>query len=105
MENVEVFLPRRKVCDQSSWVSSSCVSDAAELAGKGGAAACWEGPGRFLHSRDLLLNRSRADVAEELMEIQLRVLQLWVEAKKTGVHWGQLRSKGMSSSGYKESHC
>lgn len=46
MENMEVFIPRRKVCGQSGWVSSGCVSDAAVLAGKGGAAACWDGPGR-----------------------------------------------------------
>lgn len=39
---------------------------------------------RFQHSRDLLLNRSRADVVviEELKEIQLGVFHLWVEAKK-----------------------
>ena len=44
----------------------------------------------FLHSRDLLLNRSRADVVviEELKEIRLGVLQLWVEAKKTPVYTG-----------------
>jgi len=46
MENLDVFLPRRKVCGQSGWVSSGWVSDAAELAGKGGAAACWDGPER-----------------------------------------------------------
>lgn len=64
----------------------------------------WE---RFLRSRDLLLNRSRADVMviEELKEISWGFCSYGLKQKNLGVHWGQLRSKRMSSFGYKESHC
>lgn len=71
------FLSKRKVCGQSGWESSGCVLELAELAGKGGGDACWDGlERRFPLSRDLLLNRSRADVLVVGEMRELGTLQL-----------------------------
>lgn len=85
-ENRKVFLSRRKVCGQSGWESSGCELEVAELAGKGGGDACWDGPGGDSHTPEIL-NRSTADVlvVEEMKELQLGRLQLWVEEKPTVV--------------------